>query len=130
MIIYCVSITIDPGIESEWVDWIKRIHVPDVVRTGCFSECRIYKVIDPDAADPSYAISIIARRSRSITVTGTILPRPSRRSTPISSPDAFVVFVSSWRRSPKQRTHRKDEPPKRARLALLRRPISGKVVQP
>jgi hypothetical protein len=35
---------------------MKRIHVLDVVRTECFSECRIYKVIDSDAADPSYVM--------------------------------------------------------------------------
>ena len=61
MIIYCVTITIDGDIESEWVDWMMRIHVPDVVRTACFSECRIYKVIDSDAADPSYVMQYHCR---------------------------------------------------------------------
>jgi hypothetical protein len=56
MIIYYVTITIDADIAAEWLDWMKCIHVPDVVRTGCFSECRIYKVIDSDAADPSYVM--------------------------------------------------------------------------
>jgi Domain of unknown function (DUF4286) len=56
MIIYCVTITIDASIEPEWVDWMKRIHVPDVVRTGFFSECRIYKVIDSEVAGPSYVM--------------------------------------------------------------------------
>jgi Domain of unknown function (DUF4286) len=56
MIIYKVEITIEAGIESEWFDWMKRVHVPDVVRTGCFSQCRIYKVIDSDAANPSYVM--------------------------------------------------------------------------
>jgi hypothetical protein len=35
---------------------MRRIHVPDVIRTGCFSGCRIYKVIDSDAADSSYVM--------------------------------------------------------------------------
>ena len=52
MIIYSVTITIDAEIESEWLDWMRRIHVPDVVRTGCFSECRIYKIIDNNLARP------------------------------------------------------------------------------
>ena len=58
MIIYCVTITVDADIEVEWLDWMRRIHVPDVVRTGCFSECRIYKVIESDAADRSYVIVV------------------------------------------------------------------------
>ena len=52
MIIYRVEITVEGGIELEWLDWMRRVYVPDVVRTGCFSECRIYKVIESDAADP------------------------------------------------------------------------------
>jgi hypothetical protein len=56
MIIYKVEITIEAAIELEWFDWMKRVHVPDVVRTGCFSECRIYKVIDSAAADPTYVM--------------------------------------------------------------------------
>jgi hypothetical protein len=61
MVIYSVTITIDAGIESEWLDWMKRIHVPDVVRTGCFSECRVYKVIDSAVADPSYVMQYHCR---------------------------------------------------------------------
>jgi hypothetical protein len=61
MIIYCVTITIDADIESEWLDWMWRIHVLEVVRTGCFSECGIYKVIDSDAAAPSYVMQYHCR---------------------------------------------------------------------
>ena len=61
MIIYKVEITIEAGIELEWLDWMQRVHVPDVVRTGCFSECRIYKVIESDAADPSYVMQYQCR---------------------------------------------------------------------
>ena len=56
MILYCVTITIDAEIESEWIDWMNRIHVPDVVNTGCFSKCRIYKIMDSDEANPSYVM--------------------------------------------------------------------------
>jgi hypothetical protein len=56
MIIYSVEITIEAGIESEWLDWMTHVHVPDVVRTGCFSECRIYKVVDSAAPVSTYAM--------------------------------------------------------------------------
>jgi hypothetical protein len=52
MIIYSVQITIDAGIESAWVEWMKRVHLANVVRTGCFFGCRIYKVVASDEADP------------------------------------------------------------------------------
>jgi hypothetical protein len=56
MIIYRVEITLEPSIECEWLEWMKRVHVRDVVRTGCFSECRIYKVIDSTSSEPVYVM--------------------------------------------------------------------------
>lgn len=56
MLIYSVTITVDVAIESEWLDWMKSVHVPDVVHTGCFSECRIYKAIESDATDPTFVM--------------------------------------------------------------------------
>ena len=56
MIIYRVEITLDPGIESDWLDWMKSIHVPDVLRTGCFTECRICKVLESELPGPVYVM--------------------------------------------------------------------------
>jgi len=56
MIIYSVTITIQASIESEWVDWMNRVHVPDVLRTGCFSECRFYKVVGTDSDEQTYVL--------------------------------------------------------------------------
>ena len=61
MILYSVTITIDAEIESEWIDWMKRVHVPDVVRTGCFTGSHIYKLIASDAANPSYVMQYHCR---------------------------------------------------------------------
>jgi hypothetical protein len=61
MIIYSVTITIEGSIESEWVDWMNRVHVPDVLRTGCFSECRIYKVLGSDGGEPTYVMQYHCR---------------------------------------------------------------------
>jgi Domain of unknown function (DUF4286) len=56
MIIYSVTVTIKAAIEPEWLDWMRRVHVPDVLRTGCFGEARIYRVVDPAADEPTYVI--------------------------------------------------------------------------
>ena len=61
MIIYSVTITIQAGIESEWVDWMNKVHVPDVLRTGCFSECRTYKVLGIDGDEPIYVMQYHCR---------------------------------------------------------------------
>ena len=61
MITYSVTITIQATIESEWVDWMKRVHVPDVLRTGCFVECRFYKVLGAEGDEPTYVLQYRCR---------------------------------------------------------------------
>lgn len=61
MIIYSVTIAIQASIESEWSDWMTKVHVPDVLRTGCFSECRRYKVLGPEGEDPIYVLQYQCR---------------------------------------------------------------------
>jgi hypothetical protein len=61
MILYCVEIAIAATIESDWLDWMKRVHVPDVLRTDCFSECRIFKVIDGDKTEVVYVLQYECR---------------------------------------------------------------------
>jgi hypothetical protein len=56
MIIYSVTVAIEAGVESEWIDWMQRIHVPDVLRTGCFSGCHIYKLLESNDAGPAYVL--------------------------------------------------------------------------
>jgi hypothetical protein len=56
MIIYNVTIAIDSTVESEWLSWIRAVHVPDVLRTGCFVEAIICKVIDEATHQPMYVI--------------------------------------------------------------------------
>ena len=61
MILYSVTITIQASIESEWVEWMNRVHVPDVLRTGCFSECRTYKLLGSEGDEVSYVLQYSCR---------------------------------------------------------------------
>jgi uncharacterized protein DUF4286 len=56
MIIYSVAVTIEVAIEQVWLDWMRRVHVPDVVRTGCFTEATIYRRVEPKSDEPTYVI--------------------------------------------------------------------------
>lgn len=53
MVSYNVSITIDDEIEQEWVEWMKTVHIPDVMATGCFAEYRFYKLMKPEEEEGS-----------------------------------------------------------------------------
>jgi hypothetical protein len=62
MIIYNVTVGVDKEIETEWVLWMKEIHIPDVMRTKMFLSSKIYKVLTTDNENSvSYAIQYSAR---------------------------------------------------------------------
>ena len=46
MFVYNVTVSIDESVREEWLNWMKNVHVPDVMSTGLFIESRILKVID------------------------------------------------------------------------------------
>ena len=35
-VIYNVTVSIDYGASARWLDWMKRTHIPDVMKTGMF----------------------------------------------------------------------------------------------
>jgi hypothetical protein len=41
MIVYCVTISIDSDIAEQWLDWMREVHIPDVLRTNCFRKHQI-----------------------------------------------------------------------------------------
>ena len=44
MILYNVTVSIDPAVSSDWLEWMRSTHIPDVMATGCFVESRISRV--------------------------------------------------------------------------------------
>lgn len=45
MFIYNVTINISNEAHLEWVKWMKEQHMPDVMKTGCFIDCQLLKVL-------------------------------------------------------------------------------------
>ena len=56
MIIYSVKVTVEAAMEREWLDWMRRVHVPDVLRTGCFAGGTIYRLVESKSDEPTYVI--------------------------------------------------------------------------
>ena len=54
MIIYNVTVSLDPSIHDDWLKWIKQVHIPDVMNTGFFSSNKIYRLLVDD--ELTYAI--------------------------------------------------------------------------
>lgn len=61
MIIYNVTVKIDPSIEREWISWMKEEHIPDVLATGKFTESRFVRLLEVDESEgPTFSIQYSA----------------------------------------------------------------------
>jgi len=57
MIIYNVTVNIEHAVHDEWLLWMKNVHIPDVMRTGRFTESRMLRLLgDEDSGGVTYAI--------------------------------------------------------------------------
>jgi len=51
MIVYNITIKIEPAIEAEWINWQKLEHIPEVMATGFFTNYKFYRLLDQDEED-------------------------------------------------------------------------------
>ncbi|MDZ4758012.1 MAG: DUF4286 family protein [Bacteroidota bacterium] len=56
MILYNVSIKIDIDIHDEWFDWMKEIHLPAVMGTGCFLDHKMYRLFVDESDGITYVV--------------------------------------------------------------------------
>jgi hypothetical protein len=51
MIVYNITIKIDPQIEDEWLRWQKNEHIRDIMGTGMFTEFKFFRLLEQDETD-------------------------------------------------------------------------------
>ncbi len=51
MILYNVTVNIDPTVHDDWVQWMKTKHIPDVLATGMFTENRFLRVLNTEEGE-------------------------------------------------------------------------------
>ncbi|MGV3610931.1 MAG: DUF4286 family protein [Fluviicola sp.] len=59
-IIYNVTVSLDPNIELDWVNWMRTVHIPEVMATGCFLESRMSKMNNEEEGGCTYAMTYVA----------------------------------------------------------------------
>ena len=47
-IVYNVTTKIETSINSEWIQWLKEVHINDVIQTGCFTKALVLRLLDTD----------------------------------------------------------------------------------
>jgi hypothetical protein len=56
MFIYNVTVSIDKTLANDWLNWMKTIHIPDVLNTGHFIENKICRVMNVDDEGATYSV--------------------------------------------------------------------------
>jgi hypothetical protein len=66
MFIYNVTIKVHDSIHTEWLQWLKEVHVPEVLATHCFTKATIVKLLEIDDSEgPTYAVQYLAESKAS-----------------------------------------------------------------
>ena len=61
MIIYNVTAKVDWSIHDEWVQWMLKEHIPELVNTGCFTSAKLLRILEIEDEDgPTYAAQYFA----------------------------------------------------------------------
>lgn len=66
MIIYNITITVDPDILDEWLDWMRREHIPEVLDSGIFISAVISRVISDLENEQTYAIAYTCKSMKDL----------------------------------------------------------------
>ena len=60
MILYNVTVNIDHDVHDAWFDWMKNIHMPEVMATGKFTQCKLARILAEEDGGKSYSIQYFA----------------------------------------------------------------------
>jgi hypothetical protein len=93
MIIYNVTVKINPEVHDEWLHWMKTIHMPNVMLTGRFQSNQIAKVLGQNEADGiTYAMQYTCEDMKTLHQY-TITEAPALQKAHIERyKDKFVVY--------------------------------------
>ena len=56
MFIYNVTVNISDDVHAEWLRWMKEVHIPDVMKTGCFIDNSLLKVLYVEDEGHTYSV--------------------------------------------------------------------------
>jgi hypothetical protein len=95
MLLYNVTVGIDKDIETEWLQYMREKHIPEVMKTGMFVDSKMYKVLhDQEDGTISYSVQYFAESiehvNQYLDVFGPVLIEEHRRK----FSNRHVVFMT------------------------------------
>lgn len=60
MIVYNVTVNVEDAIHADWLDWMRTVHIPEVMSKGIFIRNQIFKVLaDEGSGSHTYAFQYL-----------------------------------------------------------------------
>lgn len=56
MILYNVTVNVEEDILTDWLAWMKDVHIPEVMETGMFLQSEMWKVMTTEDTGFTYSI--------------------------------------------------------------------------
>jgi hypothetical protein len=93
MYIYNVTIKVLPSIETQWIHWMKTIHINEVMQTGMFDKFLFSELIDPiDEEGKTFVIQYFTdAETRYLQYIKEFAPRLRQKGYELFS-DQFIAF--------------------------------------
>lgn len=48
MIVYNITVKIDPAIEAAWIQWQHQEHIPEIMASGMFTQWKMFRLLEQD----------------------------------------------------------------------------------
>ena len=65
MLLYNVTVKINKDVEEEWLQWMRDVHIPEVMNAGMFIESHICRLLyQPEEDDPTYVIQYVCKNRK------------------------------------------------------------------
>lgn len=68
MVIYNVTVNIEEDIHKDWLEWMKTVHIPDVMSTKLFTHNKLCRVLTSEDEGATYSIQYTARDMESVRI--------------------------------------------------------------
>lgn len=60
MLIYNVTINVDVSVRDAWLEWMRGVHIPQMLATGKFREARLCRVrVEEELGGETYAVQYL-----------------------------------------------------------------------
>lgn len=56
MILYNVTVNMEAGIHTDWLTWMQSHYLPELMKTGIFTACKLCRLIDSPNEGITYSI--------------------------------------------------------------------------